>query len=80
MIRALLVFSVGTLAIACCLPTEPDPIHVCDREKRAVWHSLGNESEPPASLMAVSEWNIDRQTYYFNVMAADPGVCRVLRA
>jgi hypothetical protein len=85
-IRALLVFSVGTLAIACCLPSEPQPDHACDREKRAVWSALGHEDEPPASLMAQGEWNLagsDREplegeTYYF--MVQPNGSCRVLRA
>lgn len=80
MIRALLIFVVGTLFIACCIPSEPDQSRVCDREKRAVWASLGHEDKPPASLMDVSEWNLGRETYYFNVFAAQPGVCHVLRA
>lgn len=85
MIRALLVFIVGTLIIACTTSTEPKVDHACDREKRAVWSALGHEDQPPASLMAQGEWNISEsprglqgETYYF--ITSPDGTCRVLRA
>lgn len=81
-------FALLILLAACELPVEPTPIeHVCDREKRAVWSALGHEDEPPASLMAHSEWNIEGssrglqgETFYFLVFAAEPSVCHVMRA
>lgn len=85
MIRALLVFIVGTLIIACTTSTEPSVDHACDREKRAVWSVLGHEDQPPASLMAVGEWNmsgslrgLEGETFYF--IPSPDGSCRVLRA
>lgn len=74
--------------LACGSPTAPqDTTHVCDREKRAVWAALGNETPVPDSLMAVSEWNLPRsdrglhgETYYFLVFASNPTECKVLRA
>lgn len=88
MIRALLVFIVGTLIIACTTSTEPQhPTidHACDREKVAVWSALGHNEPPPATLMAQGEWNIPEsprglqsETYYFMVQVDFS--CRVLRA
>lgn len=60
MIRALLVFIVGTLIIACTTSTEP----VADTEscvfvKEAYWLSLGHQLPVPDSLMQSDRWDID---------------------
>lgn len=63
MIRALLVFSIGTLVIACCLPSEP--LH-CNEAKHRTYR-MRFDGPMPKAWAKSDIWRVDPvTTIYFS--------------
>lgn len=64
LVRALIVFVIGTLAIACELPSEPKPdVESCKYVKEQVWIAAGHRLPVPDSLMQSNRWELPAPWY-----------------